>query len=142
MKRCKLGATLLCFTALILSGCNAKTEESNKEEESSLLGYQLNKPSVGEEIAKVNTNMGTFSIRFFPEAAPKAVENFKGLSKEGYYNGIKFHRVIENFMIQGGDPEGNGTGGESIWKIDFEDEFSKDLVNITCALSMANRVPN
>ncbi len=142
MKRCKLGVTFLCLAAIFLSGCNVKTEESKKEEESSLLGYQLNKPSVGEEIAKVNTNMGTFNIRFFPEAAPKAVENFKGLSKEGYYNGIKFHRVIENFMIQGGDPEGNGTGGESIWKSDFEDEFSKDLVNITGSLSMANRGPN
>ena len=75
---------------------------------------------------------------FFPEYAPKAVENFLTHAKEGYYDGISFHRVMEDFMIQGGDPNGDGTGGESIWGEPFEDEFSDQLFNFRGALSMAN----
>ncbi len=101
-------------------------------------GFQTEKPVKGEEIAVMHTNMGDFSIRFFPEAAPKAVENFKTHAKDGYYDGLTFHRVISDFMIQGGDPKGDGTGGKSIWKQPFEDEFDQKLLNITGALSMAN----
>jgi len=68
-----------------------------------------------EEIAVIETALGSFKLRFYPDAAPKAVENFKGLAKKGYYNGVIFHRVIDGFMIQGGDPEGTGSGGQSIW---------------------------
>ncbi|MEE1127654.1 MAG: peptidylprolyl isomerase, partial [Acutalibacteraceae bacterium] len=73
-------------------------------------GFQTELPENGEEVAVLHTNMGDICIRLFPEAAPKAVENFKTHIKNGYYDGLTFHRVINNFMIQGGDPEGNGTG--------------------------------
>ena len=131
----------MCLLSFQISGCNEKNDK-NEPIDGSKIGYQLEMPNKGEEIAEVTTNLGTFKIRFFPEEAPKAVENFKTLSKNGYYNGITFHRVIKDFMIQGGDPDGNGTGGESMWGKDFEDEFSPYLLNITGALSMANRGPN
>ncbi len=102
------------------------------------VGYQLDKPQQGDTVAIMETSMGTIKIRFFPEAAPKAVENFTTHAKDGYYNGLTFHRVIDDFMIQGGDPLGNGTGGESIWKDSFQDEFSDRLFNIRGSLSMAN----
>lgn len=105
------------------------------------VGFQLEKPAKGEQVAVMHTSMGDISIRFFPEAAPKAVENFITHAREGYYNGLTFHRVIEDFMIQGGDPKGNGTGGESIWGKDFEDEFDPRLLNLRGALSMANAGP-
>lgn len=83
------------------------------------------------------TSMGTIKIKLFPELAPKAVENFISLSKKGYYDGTIFHRVIQDFMIQGGDPEGTGTGGESIWREPFEVEPSDQLYHIRGALAMA-----
>ncbi len=73
-------------------------------------GFQLEKPTAGDTIAVMHTSMGDISLRLFPEAAPKAVENFTTHAKEGYYNGLIFHRVMDDFMIQGGDPKGNGTG--------------------------------
>lgn len=103
---------------------------------------QFEPPKSGEEIALVSTNKGDFKIKFFPEQAPKAVENFKTHIKQGYYNGLIFHRVIPEFMIQGGDPLGNGTGGESIWGKPFNDEFSTSLHNFRGALSMANSGEN
>lgn len=101
-------------------------------------GYQLEPPTAGEKIAVLHTSMGDIRIRLFPDAAPKAVENFEGLINKGYYNGITFHRVIDDFMIQGGDPTGTGAGGESIWGESFEDEFNPNLLNLRGALSMAN----
>lgn len=103
---------------------------------------QLKEPVKGEEIAILKTNHGDIKIRLFEEAAPKTVENFKGLIEKGYYDGIIFHRVIDNFMLQGGDPTGTGTGGESIWGGKFEDEFDLNYRNIRGALSMANAGPN
>ncbi|MET3617414.1 peptidyl-prolyl cis-trans isomerase B (cyclophilin B) [Peptoniphilus olsenii] len=103
---------------------------------------QFDKPKKGEKIAVLNTNKGTIKIRLFPEAAPKAVENFISLIEDKYYDGIIFHRVINNFMIQGGDPTGSGMGGESIWKKPFEDEFDLNYRNFRGALSMANSGPN
>ena len=100
--------------------------------------YQLEKCEKGDKIATVKTNMGEIKIRLFPKYAPKAVENFVTHAQNGYYNGLIFHRVIENFMIQGGDPNGNGTGGKSIWGEPFEDEFTPELHNLRGALSMAN----
>ena len=92
--------------------------------------------------AVMNTNKGAVTIALFPELAPKTVENFVGLAKEDYYNGIIFHRVISDFMIQGGDPTGTGMGGESIFGGQFEDEFTRELFNVRGALSMANSGPN
>lgn len=92
--------------------------------------------------ATIVTNRGTIEIRLFPNNAPKTVQNFIGLAEKGYYNGTIFHRVIPDFMIQGGDPTGTGMGGESIYGSSFEDEFSHELFNIRGALSMANAGPN
>lgn len=103
---------------------------------------QLKMPKAGEEIAVLKTNHGDIKIRLFGEVAPKAVENFKGLINTQYYDGIIFHRVIDNFMVQGGDPTGTGRGGQSIWGKNFEDEFSLDYRNVRGALSMANAGPS
>lgn len=92
--------------------------------------------------AVIKTNRGEMMFVLFPEIAPKAVENFVTHSKDGYYNGLIFHRVIKDFMIQGGDPTGTGCGGESIYGSAFEDEFSIDARNYYGALSMANSGPN
>ena len=93
-------------------------------------------------IATIKTNHGDMRIKLFPELAPKTVANFVALSKDGYYDGVIFHRIIKDFMIQGGDPTGTGMGGESIYGESFEDEFSEELYNIRGALSMANAGPN
>ncbi|KAF2792720.1 peptidyl-prolyl cis-trans isomerase-like protein [Melanomma pulvis-pyrius CBS 109.77] len=92
--------------------------------------------------ATIHTTHGDITIRLFPEAAPKAVENFVTHSKNGYYNNIIFHRVIRKFMIQTGDPMGDGTGGESIWGREFEDEFSTLKHDKPFTVSMANAGPN
>ena len=92
----------------------------------------------GETIAVIKTNKGDIKVRFFPEEAPKAVENFISLAESGYYDGVIFHSVINDFMIQGGDPDGDGTGGESAFGGKFEDEFSSKLYHFRGALSMAN----
>ena len=83
------------------------------------------------------TTEGSVKIKLFPEQAPKAVENFVTHAKEGYYKDTPFHRVMKDFMIQGGDPKGDGTGGESIWNKGFKTEISNQLYNIRGALSMA-----
>lgn len=92
--------------------------------------------------AVFKTNMGDMTFVLFPEIAPKTVENFTTHAKNGYYDGLIFHRIIKDFMIQGGDPTGTGMGGESIWGTKFEDEFSIDARNYYGALSMANAGPN
>lgn len=102
------------------------------------IGYQLEKPASGEDVAVLTTSMGTMKLRLFPEAAPKTVENFKGLIQKGYYNDLTFHRVMKDFMIQGGDPNGDGTGGASIWNKPFEDEFNDNLLNLRGSVAMAN----
>ena len=104
--------------------------------------YQIEAPKSGDTVAVMHTTLGDIKIKLFPEEAPKTVENFVKHSKDGYYNGLIFHRVIKDFMIQGGDPLGNGTGGESIWGRSFQDEFDAKLHNLRGALSMANSGPN
>lgn len=94
-------------------------------------------------IALFETSKGNIEIELRPDLAPKAVENFTTLAKKGYYNGQIFHRVIQNFMIQGGDPTGTGAGGESIWNQPFEDEFAPNAVfDKAGILAMANKGPN
>ncbi|TLQ03662.1 peptidylprolyl isomerase [Pediococcus stilesii] len=90
----------------------------------------------------IKTNKGDIKIQLFDELVPKTVKNFIELAEKGYYNGVIFHRVIPDFMIQGGDPTGTGMGGESIYGKEFEDEFSNELFNLDGALSMANAGPN
>lgn len=103
---------------------------------------QVNIEAVEGPIATIKTNHGDLRIKLFPEHAPKTVANFIALSKDGYYDGVIFHRIIKDFMIQGGDPTGTGMGGESIYGESFEDEFSEELYNVRGALSMANAGPN
>lgn len=95
-----------------------------------------------EKAVLMQTTLGDIKIKLFPEIAPKTVENFLTHAENGYYEGIIFHRVIKDFMIQGGDPTGTGMGGESIWGAPFEDEFSLNAFNFRGALSMANAGPN
>ncbi|SKA11278.1 peptidyl-prolyl cis-trans isomerase B (cyclophilin B) [Pilibacter termitis] len=103
---------------------------------------QLNLSEVKGPKATVQTNRGEIRLVLFPEVAPKTVKNFVELAEKGYYNGVIFHRVIPDFMIQGGDPTGTGMGGESIYGEKFEDEFSMDVFNLRGAISMANAGPN
>jgi cyclophilin family peptidyl-prolyl cis-trans isomerase len=109
--------------------------EINKEEES--------KVSKEMTVAVINTNMGKIEIELFEDKTPKTVENFVGLAEKGYYNGIIFHRVIADFMIQGGDPTGTGRGGNSLWGAPFADEIVPSLKHEEPGvLSMANAGPN
>ncbi|WP_172637959.1 peptidylprolyl isomerase [Lactiplantibacillus plantarum] len=103
---------------------------------------QLDLSQVDGPKVTIKTNFGDIKVQLFPKQAPKSVENFVGLAQKGYYDGIIFHRVIPDFMIQGGDPTGTGMGGESLWGKPFEDEFSQEVFNLRGALSMANAGPN
>jgi len=103
---------------------------------------QLANPVSGDPVATIKTNLGDIRVKLLEKQAPKAVENFMGLARKGYYNHLTFHRIIPNFMIQGGDPNGNGTGGVSLWGKPFADEFSPDAHNFRGALSMANSGAN
>ena len=106
------------------------------------LANQLAPPAPGEEFAIVRTNHGDIHVRLFHDLAPLTVENFTTHARNGFYDGIIFHRIIENFMVQGGDPLGTGAGGESIWGAPFGDELTTNLRNIRGALSMANAGPS
>lgn len=126
-------------------GTQEQNQEENQEEnqgenqmKNTGVYPQLEEIKSGDTIAILNTNMGQIKLRFFPEYAPKAVENFLVHAQNGYYDGVTFHRVINEFMIQGGDPWGDGTGGESIWGEEFENEVSVNMRHFRGALSMAN----
>ena len=128
-------AGIMAFSILSLAGCgndaeltdtpNENTEEATEETSQSeadtsylddIAEYglpQLEDVKDGDITAVISTNKGDITVKLFDELAPVAVENFMGLANDGYYNGVIFHRVIDNFMIQGGDPTGTGTGGES-----------------------------
>ena len=96
-------------------------------------------PEKGDTIIEMKIkDYGTVKFRLFPEYADKGVENFVELAKKGYYDGLKFHRVIQDFMIQGGDPLGNGTGGESIWGEKFDGGTDPHLIHVSGALAYAN----
>ncbi|MGX7195231.1 peptidylprolyl isomerase [Enterococcus olivae] len=149
MKKKKIS---LFFTAvasmLLLSACSTSetqesTSTSSSTSESSVDLSTIELPQLDSEVkeneslVEIVTTEGTVTVKLFPEYAPKAVENFMTHAKDGYYDGLVFHRVIEDFMIQGGDPQGNGSGGESIWGEGFEVEISPHLYHIRGALAMA-----
>lgn len=134
-------AIILCFSTLFLTACGSGGSNTKNAAANTTIN-QLTPPVKGDTIALMKTSMGDIKIKLFPQIAPKTVENFVKHSKDGYFNNLIFHRVINNFMIQGGDPLGTGTGGESIWGKPFEDEFSDSLHNFKGALSMANSGPN
>ncbi len=148
---------IMCVMALFLgmafSGCTDKKEDGEKTEgtEKKLEkteapmgeGPQFAEEKDLEAIAEMEIEgYGTVRLRLFKEQAPKAVENFIKLAESGYYEGVIFHRVIKDFMIQGGDPTGTGRGGESAFGGAFEDEFSMDLFPYRGALCMANSGEN
>ncbi|WHX39995.1 peptidylprolyl isomerase [Mesobacillus sp. AQ2] len=146
---------VLFVMMMVLAGCGTAGEkqEADKQKEETTNGGQAADENIdypqanaevqeNERLVEMVTSMGKIKIKLFPEQAPKAVENFIKHSEEGYYEGVTFHRVIDGFMIQGGDPEGTGAGGESIYGDPFEDEFSRELFNIRGALSMANAGAN
>jgi peptidyl-prolyl cis-trans isomerase B (cyclophilin B) len=150
-----LAVILIMLSFSLLAGCSLKDQEDvNKMYQGSPEEFtdkqntimpnfdQTAMPEKGEQIVVMETTKGTIKIKLFPELAPKTVENFIGLADKGYYDGLIFHRVIPDFMIQGGDPEGTGRGGESLWGGKFEDEFNANLKNIRGALSMANSGAN
>ena len=102
----------------------------------------MSEPQSSAPIIELKTTQGTIRIKLFQEHAPTTTENFIGLAKKGYYDGIIFHRVITEFMIQGGDPTGTGRGGQSLWGKPFEDECSPELrFNKRGLLAMANSGP-
>jgi len=99
--------------------------------------------AVEKPIVVIETNQGTMEVRLMPDVAPKTCENFVQLVEKGYYDGLIFHRVIKQFMIQGGDPTGTGAGGQSIWGKPFADEVSADVkFDKAGILAMANAGPN
>lgn len=154
-------------TSVLLTACSnttkkdsssSSTDTATSQQYEKDLAYAINNPKAvfpqlttdvaeNEAAVTLKTSVGDIQLKLFPKQAPLAVENFLTHAKEGYYNGVIFHRVIKNFMIQTGDPKGNGTGGESIWKnkdkkIDsgkgFKNEISAFLYNIRGSLAMAN----
>ena len=114
--RACLGSILLAaIVAGAASAEQAQTQSAAKADPTSTEGATM-------QVAVIETTLGEITVQLLPDVAPKAVENFIGLSKRGYYEGVTFHRVIKDFMIQGGDPTGTGYGGKSMWEIPFEDE--------------------
>lgn len=108
-----------------------------------LEGKENQKPMVNRPTVVMETTQGTIEIALMPDIAPKATENFLKLAEKNYYDGLTFHRVIKDFMVQGGDPTGTGAGGESIWGSPFEDEFDVDVTfDRPGLLAMANAGPH
>lgn len=150
-------ALLILCSVVLLSACgqqaptdgsltNASTSQSNSTSMANntkqpCTTNQMDKPGSEDPVVTMETTMGTVKIRLFPCEAPKTVENFTELAKKGFYDGLLFHRVIKDFMIQGGDPQGTGTGGETWNGQPIPDEFST-LSHVKGAVSMANRGPN
>ena len=138
----KIVLTVIAMLFMVFTGCNAKdtnatapkvdkrvTESSDKKQE--------------ETLVTLETNQGDIVVKMFPKVAPLAVENFVTHAKDGYFDGLIFHRVIKDFMIQGGDPTGTGRGGESIWKKEFVNEHAPNVIfDRPFLLAMANHGPN
>ncbi len=132
----KFGLFLFLSLTMFFTACNAQPTDSNKTD----IKKDNNNSSV---VVVLETNQGDIQLKMFPKVAPLAVENFTTHVKNGYYNGLIFHRVIKDFMIQGGDPTGTGRGGESIWKKEFINEYGKNVVfDRPFLLAMANHGAN
>ena len=136
---------LFFFLLLILFviGCRYSKSSDNTDNNESTNMTDTTKTSDSILVAVIKTNMGNIELELFADKTPKTVENFVGLAKKGYYNGVIFHRVIDNFMIQGGDPTGTGRGGASLWGGKFEDEIDSSLTfDKPGYIAMANAGPN
>ena len=160
MKKMILAGCMVLAVALC-AGCSSKsktetaTTASSEEGKKVLSKYkvpeitgakktqQLEEAQKGETIAVMKVkDFGEIKFKFFLKDAPLAVKNFVTLADNGYFDGQTFHRVINDFMIQGGDPTGTGTGGESIWGEEFENEISENLLPLRGSLCMANAGPD
>ena len=127
---------VILLVGMVFVGCGEKKNNN-------VSVGQLDEPKSGEVVAEIQVrDYGVIKVKFFEEAAPKAVENFITHAKNGYYDGVTFHRIMDNFMIQGGDPTGTGRGGDSIWGGTFKDEFTSKLIPVRGAMCMANAGPN
>ena len=129
---------LLLTLMLTFSACSTDSKPSSKtpvqvKQETAVNQYP---------VVILSTTAGDLEIELFPDVAPLAVENFMTHIKDGYYNGIAFHRIIKDFMIQGGDPTESGAGGESIWHKNFKDEYKNKTFDKEGILAMANRGPS
>jgi len=135
---------LFSFTLVACGGMNSENKNQNistNDQKEIPTMTELKKDTI--TVAVIQTTMGTIELELFADKAVKTVQNFVGLAEKKYYDGIIFHRVIDNFMIQGGDPAGTGSSGESIWGKPFEDEVKTGLKhNSEGILSMANAGPN
>jgi len=135
----KITLALLLFA--LITGCYAQNTNQKNNKGKTMTESQEKKEQ--KVVAVMKTTMGEIEIELFDKLTPKTVNNFVGLANKGYYNGVIFHRVIDNFMIQGGDPTGTGRGGESIYGKKFEDEIVSTLRHDGAGiLSMANAGPN
>lgn len=149
-KRIISAAAAAALSAAVLTGCKGTPDSTDLADEikadagtvqqlSDADIHNFIMPEPGEKIAVITIkDMGEIKIKLFPEDAPKGVENFVGLAEMGYYDELIFHRVIQNFMNQGGDPRGDGTGGKSIWGEKFEGGTSEHLYHFTGAVAYAN----
>lgn len=139
------GVCLGVGMAMLFSACGfseAAQEQAPLKETTAvaLKAPSLDKTPIKDSYAAFQTNMGTFKVRLYGSKTPITVRNFMNLTEKGYYNGLTFHRIIDGFMIQGGDPSGNGTGGPGY---EFPDEIVKDLYfDKPGLLAMANHGPN
>ncbi len=132
-----------CVASVGTGGCSQETPDVKNAESAKAADAKPAAVKTAGDVAVIETNMGTIKIKLFADVAPKAVENFVGLANKGYYKDVTFHRIIDNFMIQGGDPTGTGRGGESLSGKMFADEFSpKYRFDRKGLLAMANKGPN
>lgn len=133
----RISAALLCAVMVCpvwAAGCNKKVELT---EELPVLNYTA--PAEGEEIMVITVrDYGVIKIKLFDDLLPEACENFRTLAEQGYYDELIFHRVIEDFMIQGGDPKGDGTGGESCWGGKFNGGVNEQIIHVPGVLAYAN----
>lgn len=132
---------VLLSCALLVSGCGKSSSAGGNPK------VPAGAKSSGGLHAVFETDKGAIEIELLPDAAPKAVENFRLLAEHGYYNGVTFHRIVKGFMLQGGDPEGTGRGGESAWGGKFADEIQPDSAVYKAGyqrgiVAMANAGPN
>jgi len=137
---------LMSIVLLMMSGCNqkeAKEQIATAQPQVTQVTTVNSNDTKEAPIVVLKTNQGDITLKMFPDVAPLAVENFVTHAKEGYYDGLIFHRVIKDFMIQGGDPTGTGRGGESIWHKEFVNEYKPNVVfDRPFLLAMANHGPN
>jgi peptidylprolyl isomerase len=138
---------LLLITTLLLTlsftACGSDTSTSGtKHQEAHIATPPTTPKNLSHPYVVLQTTEGDLELELFPEIAPLAVENFMTHIKDGYYNGVAFHRIIKNFMIQGGDPTETGFNGKSIWKKEFKDEFKDKTFDKPGVLAMANHGPH